>query len=73
MDEIYNEELPENVVVPLSNSGPLSILKPSALSLYEVISSAHSLYEVTSGAHSLYEVTSRALSLSEMKPSVHSL
>ena len=33
-DEIYNEVLPENVVVPLSYSGPLSM--PSALPQYEV-------------------------------------
>ena len=45
MDEIYNEELPENVVVPLSNSGPLSVFKPSALSQYEVTSRALSLSE----------------------------
>ena len=36
MDENCNEVLPENVVVPLSNSGPLSV--PSALSLNEVTS-----------------------------------
>ena len=56
MNENCSEVLPANVVVPLSNSGPLSILKPSALSLYEVTSSAHSLYEVTSGALSLSEM-----------------
>ena len=46
MDEIYSEELPENMVVPLSSSGPLSVFKPSALSLYEVTSRTLTLSEL---------------------------
>ena len=40
-DEFNNEVLPENVVVPLSYSGPLSM--PSALPQYEVTPGVHSL------------------------------
>ena len=53
LDMDYNKELPENVVVPLSNSGPLSVLKPSTLSLYEVTSRALSLSEMKPSVHSL--------------------
>merc|ERR1711888_506080 len=40
-DVIYNEVLPENVVAPLSYSGPLSM--PSALPQYEATSGVLSL------------------------------
>ena len=53
MDETYDEVLPENMVVPLSNSGPLSV--PSALSLNEV----------TSGVLSQYETKYKKVSLNE--------
>ena len=48
LDENYDEELPKNVVDPLSNSGPLSVLyevKPGALSQYESEPNTPSLFE----------------------------
>ena len=45
LDEIFKEELPKNMVDPLSNSSPLSVLEPSALSQYESEPNTPSLFE----------------------------
>ena len=65
LDMDYNKELPENVVVPLSNSGPLRALEPITLSQYEISNLSH--YESEVKNLSLYEILSKSLSLDEFK------
>ena len=64
-DENYNEELPKNVVVPLSS--PLSVLEPSALSLNEEKPSAGSLHEVKPEDLTLQEIKSKKVSQNKIK------